>query len=282
MDDGNNKQETKTRPKLKMGKPFQMISPPAPEETKDLQQPPPVQEQEQPPAPSPAPSPAPAKPKHSKLKSGSTPFSSKGETAPGQPQQYECPPIPMMTNFCMNPLMGGSMPMYPPNFAPEHNQLPTHVETKMKLKPRSKVLHQEADTEETPKEGLYKKVIDDFERFEQNPDQYGIEDFPEEYFEMYEEELHDQIAREFDEDWEDYHELKSANCECCKGYINKCKGSICRSLGKCQCVMRLEMEEDAVEHYIEECKNCTCCKGFVYTCLGAECKQLGMCVCFCT
>ena len=264
-----------------MGKPFQMNSLPAPEETKDPQQPPPVQEQEQLPVPSPAHPPAPAKPKHSKLKSGSIPFGSKGETAPVQPQQYDYPP--MMANFCMNPMMSGQMPVYQPlNYVSEHNQQLTHVDSGLKLKPRGKVLNQEADSEETPKEGLYKKVIDDFERFEQNPDQYGIEDFPEVYFEMYEEELHDQIAREFDEDWEDYHELKSANCECCKGYINKCNGSICRSLGKCQCVMRLEMEEDAVEHYIEECKNCPCCKGFVYTCLGDKCKQLGICFCFST
>lgn len=279
MDEGNNKQETKTRPKLKVGKPFQMGSPAAPEEKKDLQHPPPVQDPEQPPAPSPAP----VKPKPSKLKSGSTPFASKGETASVQPQQqYEYAPMPVMTTFYMNPMMGGPMPVYqlPQALAPEIHQQPTHVETNMKLKPRGKVLNQGADKEETSKEGLYKEVIVNFDEFEQDPEQYGIEDFPKEYFEMYEEELHDQIAREFDEDWEDYYEVKSANCDCCKGHINKCNGSICRSLGKCQCVMRLEMEEDAVEHFIDECRNCPCCKGFVYTCLGAECRQLGVCFCF--
>jgi hypothetical protein len=35
-----------------------------------------------------------------------------------------------------------------------------------------------------------------------------------------------------------------SNCECCKGYIYKCKGSACINMGVCYCKMKDECDED--------------------------------------
>jgi hypothetical protein len=37
---------------------------------------------------------------------------------------------------------------------------------------------------------------------------------------------------------------KYSNCECCKGFIYKCKGSACINMGVCYCKMRDECDED--------------------------------------
>ena len=70
------------------------------------------------------------------------------------------------------------------------------------------------------------------------------------------------------------------DCECCHGYIDNCKGDVCKDLGICQCVMRKEMEDDEID-YIVECKDCKCCKGKVYECPQKlyNCSR-GNCGCF--
>ena len=88
----------------------------------------------------------------------------------------------------------------------------------------------------------------------------------------------DELMDEFDEKADFVKSLK--DCTCCKGYVNRCKGVICKQLGQCQCRAREEMEEQAVQHFIPECKDCTCCKGYVYTCLGEKCKKQQACFCF--
>ena len=88
----------------------------------------------------------------------------------------------------------------------------------------------------------------------------------------------DELMDEFDEQADFVKSLK--DCTCCKGYVNRCKGAICKQLGQCQCRAREEMEEQAVQHFIPECKDCTCCKGYVYTCLGEKCKKQQSCFCF--
>lgn len=109
-----------------------------------------------------------------------------------------------------------------------------------------------------------------------------IQTIPEEYLHQFEDEYleHqiDEIMRDFDE-CEKFEE-RMKDCSCCKGYVYKCKGAICQSLGKCQCMVHEEMESQAQEDFIPECKDCKCCQGYVYTCLGEACKNKKACVCF--
>ena len=37
---------------------------------------------------------------------------------------------------------------------------------------------------------------------------------------------------------------KYKDCECCSGFVYKCKGEACSSLGECYCKMRDDMDED--------------------------------------
>ncbi len=37
---------------------------------------------------------------------------------------------------------------------------------------------------------------------------------------------------------------KYSNCECCKGFVYKCKGAACENLGICYCKMREDCDED--------------------------------------
>lgn len=109
-----------------------------------------------------------------------------------------------------------------------------------------------------------------------------IETIPEEYLHQFEDEYLenqiDEIMKDFDE-CEKFEE-RMKDCSCCKGYVYKCKGAICQSLGKCQCMVHEEMESQAQEDFIPECKDCKCCQGYVYTCLGETCKNRKACVCF--
>ena len=41
--------------------------------------------------------------------------------------------------------------------------------------------------------------------------------------------------------------LKFKNCCCCKGYINKCNGDICSSLGVCYCKAQEEFDPEMMK-----------------------------------
>ena len=48
---------------------------------------------------------------------------------------------------------------------------------------------------------------------------------------------------EDDEDENKFYE-KYKNCSCCKGYVYKCNGNTCKSLGQCYCKMSDECENE--------------------------------------
>ena len=41
-----------------------------------------------------------------------------------------------------------------------------------------------------------------------------------------------------------FSDKKYKNCTCCKGYVYKCNGDTCKSLGQCYCKMSDECEND--------------------------------------
>ena len=54
----------------------------------------------------------------------------------------------------------------------------------------------------------------------------------------------------FDEDDENYENEwlpKFKDCACCKGYVNKCKGDICSSLGVCYCKAQEEFDPEMMK-----------------------------------
>lgn len=54
----------------------------------------------------------------------------------------------------------------------------------------------------------------------------------------------------FDEDDENYENEwlpKFKDCACCKGYVNKCKGDICSSLGICYCKAQEEFDPEIMK-----------------------------------
>jgi len=61
--------------------------------------------------------------------------------------------------------------------------------------------------------------------------------------------MYDEFEQDFDQMYEggieddvNYFHQNSKGCDCCKGYINKCKGGICKALGYCHCYAS-EIEE---------------------------------------
>jgi hypothetical protein len=53
----------------------------------------------------------------------------------------------------------------------------------------------------------------------------------------------DELEEE-DESDEDKWFPKYKDCECCKGFVYKCNGPSCQSLGECFCKMKIECEEN--------------------------------------
>ena len=54
---------------------------------------------------------------------------------------------------------------------------------------------------------------------------------------MVEDEVMEEIGNDESED-EDKWVPKYKNCECCHGFVYKCKGETCSSLGQCYCKMK--------------------------------------------
>ena len=87
-----------------------------------------------------------------------------------------------------------------------------------------------------------------FVNFEENKVQYpGYLDEQEEFLDEYDPfgdkfNEYDQMYQEGIEEDVDYFHNNSKNCDCCQGYINKCMGAICKSLGYCHCYAT-EIEE---------------------------------------
>ena len=87
----------------------------------------------------------------------------------------------------------------------------------------------------------------------ENP--YTVKTTDEEENEELEDEELDMIVNDLVENdaYEEFEEEESddekwfpnfANCECCKGYIYKCKGSACTNMGVCYCKMKDECDEE--------------------------------------
>ena len=55
-----------------------------------------------------------------------------------------------------------------------------------------------------------------------------------------------EAAKDDNSDEEDENKFfeKYKNCTCCKGYVYKCNGDTCKSLGQCYCKMSDECEND--------------------------------------
>ena len=63
---------------------------------------------------------------------------------------------------------------------------------------------------------------------------------------MVENDLIEEQAKANDSDEEDENKFypKYKNCQCCKGYVYKCNGDTCKSLGQCYCKMSDDCELD--------------------------------------
>ena len=61
---------------------------------------------------------------------------------------------------------------------------------------------------------------------------------------MVENDLIEEQAKANDSDEEDENKFysKYKNCQCCKGYVYKCNGDTCKSLGQCYCKMSDDCE----------------------------------------
>ena len=52
------------------------------------------------------------------------------------------------------------------------------------------------------------------------------------------------LQEESDSADEDKWYPKYKDCECCKGFVYKCKGDACQSLGQCYCKMKDDCDND--------------------------------------
>ena len=57
-----------------------------------------------------------------------------------------------------------------------------------------------------------------------------------------EEEINDQIDDDESDDEKWYPRFKE--CECCKGFVYKCQGTTCKSMGECYCKMQDDFDEE--------------------------------------
>lgn len=79
-----------------------------------------------------------------------------------------------------------------------------------------------------------------------------------------------------------FYKADCKDCECCKGFAMRCSGPICKSLGLCHCLYRLQCEEmgdDLEQVFIREQEHCTCCKGLVYRCVCVSAQKKDNCHC---
>ena len=62
--------------------------------------------------------------------------------------------------------------------------------------------------------------------------------------------IEDELMDELGDDSEDEDKWfpKYKDCECCKGFVYKCNGDACKSLGQCFCKMKDECDEGIEEH----------------------------------
>jgi hypothetical protein len=70
---------------------------------------------------------------------------------------------------------------------------------------------------------------------------------PEEEFDMIMRDIieNEQLEESESDDEKWYPKFK--NCECCKGFLYKCKGTACENLGICYCKMQVDCEDDNAE-----------------------------------
>ena len=61
---------------------------------------------------------------------------------------------------------------------------------------------------------------------------------------MVENDILDEMGEESDSADEDKWYPKYKDCECCKGFVYKCKGDACQSLGQCYCKMKDDCDND--------------------------------------
>ena len=61
--------------------------------------------------------------------------------------------------------------------------------------------------------------------------------------------IEDELMDQLDDDSEDEDKWfpKYQNCECCKGFVYKCNGEACKSLGQCFCKMKDDCDENIEE-----------------------------------
>ena len=84
-------------------------------------------------------------------------------------------------------------------------------------------------------------------------------------FKEIEDEIIDEMAQEMqkkeNDDNDDYDEdedkwiPKYKDCPCCYGFVYKCKGDTCATLGQCYCIMKDEIEEDEGKHDVNNNEN---------------------------
>ena len=99
-----------------------------------------------------------------------------------------------------------------------------------------------------PKELLsYVKNVEDYEEevLEQIDDMLGNELEKEVMNEL---EKHRNIECDYESDDEDKWIPDYRNCACCHGYVYKCKGKTCISMGQCYCKMKDDLEKEYGEN----------------------------------
>jgi hypothetical protein len=96
------------------------------------------------------------------------------------------------------------------------------------------------------------KPVEKVEEEEEELDEEDIvdEEIAGEEFDMIMKDIaNENIMEEMEEDESDDEKWfpKFRECECCKGFVYKCKGDACQNLGACYCKMKKECDEDSDE-----------------------------------
>lgn len=81
------------------------------------------------------------------------------------------------------------------------------------------------------------------------------------------------IRRLIEEDRRLDFEADMKECECCRGYINSCRGEMCKKLGACSCIVQAEIETQHSE-------NAEIRRGNLCGCGKEEGSKAGVCFCF--
>ena len=103
----------------------------------------------------------------------------------------------------------------------------------------------------TDEENKPKEITEEENKFEAEKEEEKVKEVIDDlYLKDIQKEVMDEMEKEMkkeddnDSDDEDKWIPKYKDCPCCYGFVYKCKGDICASLGQCFCKMKDDVEEE--------------------------------------